>query len=199
MPGDNESNESADDTEIVTELKEVQFIGPATAEQLAASSFDARDVVEKRISYEMLVDAGVNPGVATRIRREHSLSWSMTGDGRDLDQRSNNIRGLKDGERAWIAASAGDWEDAEPASANATTDGSGTSEDAERAWRDRSAPEPVTQIDGVDEDLEVKLGEAGITSIRTLAVADPDDVADSLDLDADRVAEWRTEAERLEQ
>ncbi|USZ76250.1 helix-hairpin-helix domain-containing protein [Halorussus vallis] len=186
---------STDDLRSVTDIR---FVGPATADVLAEADFDATGIAEKTISYEMLVDAGVNPGVATRLRREHSLHWSFGGDEDSLERRSSKVRGLQDEERAWVAASNGDWENADPEpTATATADGSGAAEAAEAAWRERSKPDPVTDVPGVDAEVAERLAEGGVTSVRSLATADPEHVADSLSLDHDRVVEWWKAARRL--
>ena len=105
------------------EPTELKYVGPATAEVIAGASFGPEAIVEKTVSFSMLLDAGVNPGVAARIRREHSLPWSFeTEDRRDLDRRSSQVRGLGDGERAWVSASAGDWtEEDQPAGVEETS------------------------------------------------------------------------------
>lgn len=189
MSGD----ESADEPIERRRATDLRFVGPATAAVLADASFDAGDILAKRVSYRMLTDAGVNPGVAARIRREHSLSWSFEG-GEDLDRRSTQIRGLQDDERAWIAASSGDWESR---TETTTADGSGTAADAERAWQERSQPEPVTAIPDIDRETAILLGEGGITSIRSLSVANPEEVAESLGIDVERVADWHRAAREL--
>jgi hypothetical protein len=90
------------------ELVDLKWIGPATERVLSDADLTAATLREKGVSYRGLVDAGVNPGVAAKIRREHSLSWSFeAGDG--LDRRSSQVRGLGSEEAAWVAASAGDW------------------------------------------------------------------------------------------
>lgn len=209
-------------------------MGPATAAVLADASFDADDVRAKAVSFRMLTDAGVNPGVAARIRREHSLAWSFESEGEDLGRRSSQIRGLGDAERAWVAASSGDWQeressdgddapedtadgdesaaaaaadDADTAAERAwvadagsgdpdgtKADGSGDPAAAESAWRERSRPTPVGDVEGVEESDAADLAEAGITSARALALANAEEVADALDRDADRVAALRDAA-----
>lgn len=166
---------------VATSLDDVRFVGPATAEVLRESNLTAADILEKRVSYGDLTEAGVNPGVAARLRREHSLSWSFDSSGPDLNRRSAQVRGLDDEERAWVAASSGDW--------RATTNGRGADGDVdeEAAWRRRSAPTPVRTVDGVDADTAERLAEAGVTSVRRLATADPRSVADALSIDPDRV------------
>ena len=218
-------------------LTALRFVGPATAAVLDGAGVSQADVRERRVSYRDLVEAGVNAGVAARIRREHSLSWSFDSSGDDLGRRSAQVRGLDDEERAWVAASSGDWEstatsesdgettgasegganaggatsaigtgDWDPAAVRSTdpagdaasrsteADGSGDPRAAESAWRERSAPEPVTELDGVDEDVATDLAEAGVTSIRRLSTIDPEHVADALLLDAELVREWHEAA-----
>jgi predicted flap endonuclease-1-like 5' DNA nuclease len=186
---------------------DIRFVGPATAASLEEADVDAGDIPRKEVSYRQLVDAGINPGVATKLRREHSLAWSLSGSsGEDLSRRSNQVRGLKDDERAWVAASTGDWESADAPRASgadadgsaeaetAEADGSGEAEAAEAAWRDRSSPDPVTEVTGVTERDAEELAKAGITSVRSLATANPETVADVLGLDIETVDEWRTAA-----
>ncbi len=196
-------NEHEDETEPndPEALTDIKWVGPATAEVLADAPFDAVGITNKTVSYEMLIEAGVNAGIATKIRREHSLSWSFESSDDTLERRSTNVRGLQDGEREWVAASGGDWEDAEPETTEttdgdwtptgkATTDGSGAAEAAEAAWRERSKPDPITDVESIDESIAETLAEGGITSVRSLATADPEHVADSLELDEERVTRW---------
>lgn len=179
-------------------LTDVTFVGPVTAATLADADVGAEDVLSRRISYNQLVDCGVNPGVAAKIRREHSLSWSFESSGDDLDRRSAQVRGLDDDEREWVAASAGDWEtDAESWTTDAAADGSGDPEDAEAAWRSRSAPEPVSDVDGVDDDVTRRLARGGITSVRALATVNVESAADALDIDADALSRLRSRARSL--
>ncbi|WP_264780669.1 helix-hairpin-helix domain-containing protein [Haladaptatus sp. T7] len=178
----------------VTETTDVKFVGPATAAVIDDASFGVEAIQNRTVSYEMLREAGVNPGVAGRLRREHSLSWSFES-GNDLTDRSTQVRGLQDEERAWIAASSGDWERETPETA--TTDGSGEAEAEEAAWRDRSSPDPVTDVPEIDDRLADELAEAGITSVRSLAIANPERVADSLSFDRNRVTKWRDSAHEL--
>lgn len=251
-PDDDDETSRDRTVERPTDLK---FVGPSTAAVVEASDFSARDVADKRVSYRMLVEAGVNPGVAAKIRRHHSLSWSFES-GDDLSRRSKQIRGLQDEERAWVASSYGDadreaagqtqdeaeWvsratgtgdeadstdtDDADsPGDATADTpgnadadadqfaaeaswvaesslpdregasaDGSGDPVDAEAAWRDRSKPTPLTELSGIGETYAAKLAEAGVTSIRSLATADPELLADVTGLPTGKVAEWHAVA-----
>lgn len=201
-------------TEDAPDPTDIKYVGPATAAVLADAPFDAADVRAKNVSFRMLLDAGVNPGVAARIRREHSLSWSFNSeDSEDLRRRSAQVRGLGDAERAWVAAASDDWserdltpvegDDGEAAWVAASAangeqateaDGSGDPVAAESAWRERSRPTPLTELDDVDEATITDLAEAGITSIRSLSAADPEEVAEALDRDADRVRSLRDAA-----
>ncbi|ELZ98981.1 hypothetical protein C440_01455 [Haloferax mucosum ATCC BAA-1512] len=248
---------------VPTALEDLKYIGPATAESLSASNIDAGAIVDGDVCYRDLVEADVNPGVAAKIRRWHSLSWSF-GSGEDLDRRSSQVRGLGDDEREWVAASSGDWGtddeddtsgdwtptgqasvsrgpdregDWEPSGADATNDdsptqsgdwtpsgpdesrgnspnrggdwtprggaetqsgasadGSGDALAAEAAWRERSKPEPVTTLDGIDADDADLLAEAGVRSVRRLATADPEHVADALQIDPTVVNAWKSQA-----
>lgn len=195
---ENEPNDGAGtDSRAVTDPTDLKFVGPNTSLVLESSGIDPVDILDKQVSYEMLTEIGVNFGVAAKIRREHSLPWSLTGDGKDLARRSEKVRGLQDEERAWVAASSGDWENTEPRTA-ASADGGGSATAAEAAWRDRSKPDPVTDLPTIGADRAEQLAEGGINSIRSLATADPERVADVLGLDAKRVQEWRDAArERL--
>lgn len=200
---------------VPAQLLDVRFVGPATAPVLEDADIEAADIVRKRVSYRQLTEAGVNPGVASRIRREHSLPWSFDSSADDLEQRSSQIRGLDDGERAWIAASSGDWEDRSPSSDATEADGSGDDVEAEAAWRERtaqesapdtgdlddesawrerSAPEPVTTLDGIDEETAAQLANAGITSVRRLSTVDPDRVSAALAADREQLRRWRDAA-----
>jgi predicted flap endonuclease-1-like 5' DNA nuclease len=187
-------HETGEEDVTVTELTDVKYVGPATAAVLEDASFGVEDIQNRTVTYEMLREAGVNPGVAGRLRREHSLSWSFEY-GNDLRDRSTQVRGLRDEERAWIAASSGDWERDAPEPA--TTDGSGDVQAEEAAWRDRSSPDPVTDVPEIDERLAEELAEAGITSVRSLAIANPERVADSLAFDRNRVIKWHDSAHEL--
>lgn len=198
-------------------MLDLKFVGPATAPVLEHADVSPVDVVERRVSHAQLVAAGVNPGVAAKIRREYSLSWSLSG-GEDLDRRAKQVRGLQDDERAWVAASASGWAEAE-ARATTTTDGRGSPEDGEAAWqagswpdhgegedveteeiawREASKPAPLSTLEDIDDDAIDLLAEAGITSVRRLATANPERVASSLDLDVSTVKDWRESARAAE-
>ena len=125
---------------------DLKFVGPATADAITAAGFSAQDVADKEVSYRMLTEAGVNPGVAAKIRRHHSLSWSFDNDG-DLDRRSEQVRGLKDDEAEWVASSHGDESEVETVHADET-------DDEEAAWIDQSATAPETSAQSDDSDDE---------------------------------------------
>jgi hypothetical protein len=219
--------EESDVTATPDAFEDLRFVGPKTGALLRASDLTIEDLTKKRVAYRDLKEAGVNPGVAAKIRREHSLSWSLDGGGTDLGRRSSQVRGLDDDERAWIADSSGwsesgeteadgsgDAADAEAAwrertaharggtAEGADENASGSDEsagidtgeapatDAEAAWRQRSAPTPLTAIDNLDTETVAALREAGIGSVRRLATASPESVADALDVDVDRVTAW---------
>lgn len=141
----------------------LKFVGPATAERLADAAFGAAEIAAREVSFNMLRAAGVNPGVAAKIRREHSLPWSFEtedSDG-DLDRRSTQVRGLGDGERAWVAASEGDWDDPANAPDDAATtptdeDGGGrpvvSFETGESEWPEPATPAGVETDDGTGLD-----------------------------------------------
>lgn len=156
--------------ETATDLK---FVGPATGEAIDGAGFTAEDIVEKTVSYSMLLDAGVNPGVAAKIRRFHSLSWSFETDG-DLNRRSQQVRGLQDDERAWVAESGiGDDTEEEQPTDPAETSRSKEADD-EAAWVENSSQEHEesadsdgsndTETDSTEERAEVADAEAEASS-----------------------------------
>jgi hypothetical protein len=147
--------ETARDGRSVTEPTDLKFVGSATAEVIVDASFDAEDIADKRVSYSMLVAAGVNPGVAAKIRRCHSLSWSFDS-GSGLDRRSEQVRGLQDGERAWVAASSGDWTEQSDESADSGEVGelgetAETGADREEDWTPGDGPATPSRAGGGDD------------------------------------------------
>lgn len=208
-----------DEDEPDADVESLKWVGPRTAPVLRDADITVEDVREKRVSHAQLVDAGANPGVAAKIRREHSLSWSFAG-GADLDRRAKQVRGLQDDEREWVAASYDEWD---APSVDASTDGSGDTaaaeeawrtsrwpgeseeerqrlnETAERAWQAGSEPTPVTAVYGIGEATEAKLAEAGVTSVRRLATCDAERVADALEVSVDRVRDWRESARDIDE
>ena len=201
------SSDSANPAGVDRPLESIRFVGPSTAAVLNSEGYDATAITDKRVSYRMLVEAGVNPGVAAKIRREHSLSWSFRSGG-DLGRRSAQIRGLGSAEAAWVAASAGDWESTSEASTDATGTAIETEEStgwssyetdvrlssdrtrAEAAWRARSKPTPVSELNGIDTEAAELLAEAGILSVRQLASINVAQVVDVLELSESDVRTW---------
>ena len=183
------------------ELTDLRFVGPATASTLEEESVTPGDIREKRVSYQMLVDGGINAGVATKIRRWHSLPWTYDSEEHHLDRRSENVRGLQDGERAWVAASS-DWrEDSEESGESALTDGdweeSASDDSADDADDEDDRPtltagdwEPVGRTD----DADAGEGDSPLTA----GDWDPDGVGDPAETDGSGAAEARESAWREE-
>ncbi|WP_394341345.1 hypothetical protein [Natrarchaeobius oligotrophus] len=161
-------------------------------ESLEVADLDPDRVASKEYSYRALLDAGVDESVADTLRRRFSLPWSFETDG-DLDRRSNEVRGLGEAERAWIAASEDEeWQAFEHARSRASE-----SEDDERTERPWPRPTPVRAVAGVGPDDADALAEAGIISAERLATIDAAQVAALLDLDVRHVRTWRYNAREL--
>lgn len=204
-------SDDADGDEVTIEdPTALRWVGPSTAEVIDGAEFDADGIADKSVSYRMLVDAGANAGVAAKIRREHSLAWSFD-TGADLERRSAQVRGLQDEERSWVADSYGDddasgddvddgsggegeaaWVDESTSGTEA--DGSGDPVAAEAAWRQRSAPTPLTELEPISPSDADRLADAGVTSVGSLATADPELIADRLELPRETVEEWHEAA-----
>lgn len=177
----------------VDEATDLKFVGPATADAIEQAGFSVQDIVDKDVSYRMLLSAGVNAGVAAKIRRYHSLSWSFDADG-DLSRRSEQVRGLQDEERAWVADSGIEVDDEE---SDAATDRT-TDSDGEAAW---VANSESPQADGEDEDGDWSASEADEEQAATSEedgeaawVADSTSAATSADGSGDPIAAeaaWR--------
>ena len=92
---------------------DLPLVGPAPAAAIEEASFDAADIAERRVSYVMLREAGINPGVAGRMRRRYSLVWSFRWrfGGEDLPDRAAQVRGLQPTERSWVDESSRPVED----------------------------------------------------------------------------------------
>ncbi len=180
------------------DLETLRFVGPATATTLASAGIDASDIHEKQVSYRRLVDAGVNPGVAAKLRREHSLPWALAGGTSDLDTRSRSVRGLRDGERQWVARSSDpDWTDG-PTTSVTPADRRHTTDEGYGATLEITSPpadlEPTTVIEGIDADAAAQLAEAGINTVRRLATIDPTSVATAIDEPPSRLQRWQERA-----
>ncbi|MGM0590252.1 MAG: DUF7409 domain-containing protein [Halobacteriota archaeon] len=152
-----------------------------TVEALDAVDVDTDALAPQDVSYRMLLDAGVDPTVAADLRRTFSLPWSFDSDGSDLVERSRAVRGMGDAERAWVAASAGEWEDVDIPTPSL--------ENREPATT-HPKPKPVTDVPGVDDAYAERLAEAGIVSVRTLAIADPTRVSRVLNIELNRLTSW---------
>lgn len=98
-----------DSPEGATDLRHV---GPRTAAVIERAPFDAGDVRNARVSHRMLVENGVDPAVAERLRREYRLLWDFYWHpgGEYLPERAANVCGATAAERRWIAASAAEWD-----------------------------------------------------------------------------------------
>ena len=172
-----------------------------SAGRLADAGVTAGDLRDRRVSYSDLLGAGVAPDRAARLRREHALQWSFEAGDDDLAERSASLRGLEAEERAWIEASAGDWEDRLGTRPVGGDDDSGDDDSGDDGpeW---TSPTPVTAIPGIDGEYAERLAEGGVVSVRTLAVADPVKVAAALGMEPNRVTSWhwraREETESLD-
>lgn len=147
-------------------------VGSATAAVIEEAPFSAADIAAKNVSYTMLVDAGINPGVAERLRRKYSLVWSFRWTaGANLEQRARRLAGLSQAERDWIIASlstnGSSWNPADPESDD-------DNHHLERAWRewirDSHRLDPSTNGDAADtraDDTCDRCGdELGVYSLR---------------------------------
>ncbi|SEQ48154.1 hypothetical protein SAMN04489841_1852 [Natrinema salaciae] len=177
------------DEQAVLEAAEID---PDEQAVLEAAEIDPDAVADKEYSYRMLLDRGVDETIAATLRRRFSLPWSFESDG-DLDRRSNEVRGLGDAEREWIAVSGDeDWqtfeyEHSEPIAV-------GRERPSERPY---PRPTPVTAVTGVGPDDADALADAGIRSAERLATVDAMAVANALDLNVLHVRTWRHNAREL--
>lgn len=175
------------------------FVGPATAPLLDESEIDPSDLRERRVSYRQLVEAGVNPGVAGKLRREFSLPWSLAGFDSHLDRRSRSIRGLSEAEKLWVARSEDEWEvgpaDVTPSTREDDEDeGYGATLDLAVVGDGGSQITPLSNVEWLSEDAIDQLANAGITTVRRLATIDPEPVAEATGLSEGSVRSWREQA-----
>lgn len=167
-------------------------IGADERAALEAADIEPDTVADKEYSYRMLLDEGVDETIAATLRRRFSLPWSFESEG-DLDRRSNEVRGLGDAEREWIAVSGDeDWqafeyEHSEPIAV----------ERERPSERPYPKPTPITAVMGVGPDDAEMLAEAGIRSAERLATVDAMGVANALDLNVLHVRTWRHNAREL--
>lgn len=186
----------------VDDLTELQFVGEHTASVLRSAGIEAADIRRRQVAYDRLLEAGANPGVAAKLRREYSLSWSFTASG-DVVRRSRQVNGLDEREAAWIAQSNGEWIDAienrtangargETANSPTVNGSNGSYTDRSSATRDRPPhPTPLSALEELSPGAIDRLADAGITSVRRLATIEPAPVADALDVDRSEVERWR--------
>ena len=99
-------DEKIDQAPPVDEPTALRFVGPATAAVIEDAPFGAEAIRDRQVSFQELIEAGVNHGVAAKLRREYSLVWAFNwAPGADLDRRAIQVTGLVDGQREWVAAS----------------------------------------------------------------------------------------------
>lgn len=168
-------------------------IEPEERAALEAADVDPEAVEDKEYAYRALLDAGVDEEVAAALRRRFSLPWSFETDG-DLDRRSDEVRGLGEAEREWIAVSGDEeeWQAFEHAQSRAAE--TEPEEKTERPW---PRPTPVRAVTGVGPDDAEVLADAGIISAERLATIDAFEVAKVLDLNVLHVRTWRHNAREL--
>lgn len=114
----------------------LRYVGPATAAVIERGPFDAADIAAARVSHRALVEAGVNPGVAERLRREYGLLWAFRWHPGDVDlrRRAAALRGAGAAERRWIELSGGDWQAHDPAADGAGADPDPPPADLDGEW-----------------------------------------------------------------
>ena len=176
--------------------RSLRYVGPVTAEILTTAAITAADIEHKRVSYRQLVNEGVNPGVAAKIRREHSLPWTISGFESDLDTRSRTVRGLRADERRWIAQSGADWEarDSVGISDPQADPNDGYAQELELT----AAPEtlaPTTSLEPIDDATAAALAEAGVNTVQRLAVVEQAQLAAAIDVEEGTVARWQEAAQ----
>lgn len=164
----------------------------AEYDALEDAGLDPAAVADKTYSFRMLLEAGVSEPIADALRRRFSLPWSFGVDG-DLDKRSNEVSGLAEAEREWVAASADEsWQAFESARYRAAANES--NEPIERPW---PRPTPVTAVTGIGPEHADRLADAGIISAERLATIDASAVASALDIDVRLIRTWRHNARRV--
>lgn len=187
-----DSGDGADTDDNPTSL---HYVGPVTAEILETVGVTTEDVRTKSVSYTELVEAGVNPGVAAKIRREHSLPWSLDGFTADLDSRSDAIRGLTSAEREWVAQSDDDdWEPSKEAIPETVDPGPEPEEAAiELPPSDREIVSLAT-INEIEQETQETLADAGVTTARSLASIEPSVLAEATEIPEQHIRELQATA-----
>ena len=114
----------------ITNPIDLRYVGPATAQVIEDAPFSPSAIHDREISYSELLEAGVNSGVAGKLRREYSLVWAFDWvTGAYLEERANQVGGLDPEQRRWIASSPRSEEQNDPGE---------VINHAEQAWRDRA-------------------------------------------------------------
>jgi hypothetical protein len=160
-------------------------VSDADASAMAEAGIAAVDVRERVVSYRDLLGAGVDADVATVLRREFSLPYS-TQFGEGVEDRSNEVTGLQDGERDWVAASASDWEEM------GVPEYDPIAREPEDIWADRDRPTSVEAV--VSSHVAGLLADCGVTSVRQLAFVDASALAELLDVGVMQARTWRFQA-----
>lgn len=168
-------------------LGDGESLDPKSVERLVEADISIDDLEDKAVSYRDLVDAGVDAGVATDLRRHFSLPWTFEL-GSDLDERSGSVGALSSREREWVALSDGDWQ------SNRVESSIAKPRDGRDVWAELDRPTPVTALPGISDDHADRLTEAGVTSIKQLTFLDARVVAEALDVDVKLVRLWRHQA-----
>lgn len=177
----------ADDDREPAAFADLAGVGERTAAALEPTELTPADLADGAVSYDRLVDLGVDPAVAGRLRQRYSLPRTRRAR-RSLSARTAEMDHLGDGERAWIAVSDGDWEDVDVETPELRRI------DWASVWTDRERPMPVRAVSAVGPADAAALAEAGVTSVRQLAFAPAGTLAAELDLDVRQVRLWRHEA-----
>lgn len=190
-----DSQDSTGDISTVSDLRRLRYVGPATADILRDADIAADDIKSKNVSYRELVEEGINPGVAAKIRREHSLPWTISGMGSDLDQRSETVSGLSEAEKRWVSLSNADWETTE-VSTEIELKRPEIPKDALGFELIDEPPElrPVDDLDAVDKAISDELAKAGVNTVRRLATVDPKRLADALEISEEILQELHDQA-----
>lgn len=174
-------------SEVEGLLQEEVSVDPESMKGLVEAEISIDALEDKSVSYRDLVDAGVDAGVATELRRHFSLPWTFEL-GSDLSERSGAVGALSSTEREWVELSDGDWQD------NPVESSIATPRQGRDVWAELDRPTPVTALPGISEDHAERLTAAGVTSIKQLTFLDAGVVANAIDVDVKLVRLWRHQA-----
>lgn len=137
----------------------LRYVGPATAAVIERAPFDADDIRNARVSHRVLIEAGVNHGVAEHLRREYRLLWDFHWHPGDVNllERAAKMRGASAAERRWIAAAAENWDGRLPGVAGSEE---AVSDDPESVPEIADWPEwpDVSEVEGSTNRLHTELG-----------------------------------------